>query len=225
MLPLPPCFLPRPQPDSAGRAWRWLLLLALAATLAAQDTGAERDAWQRPAEVMDALGVEAGSVVADVGCGEGYFSLHLAQRVGAAGRVYAVDVDEEALEKLRAEAKKQKLVQIDIIVGIEDDPRLLEGSLDAALIVNTYHEMRRYDAMLEAIHRALKPGGRLGIIDAATEAGKERSSYFDRHRVPAEVVRAEAEQHGFRLVAEQPGFTRPRDHREFWFLVFEKPNH
>lgn len=205
--------------------WRWLLLLALAATLAAQDTGAERDAWQRPTDVMDALAVGPGSVVADVGCGEGYFSLHLARRVGAGGRVYAVDVDEEALGKLRREAKKQTLTQIEILVSAEDDPRLPAGSLDAVLIGNAYHEMRRYDAMLEAIHRALKPGGRLGIIDAATEAGKERSSYFDRHRVPAEVVRAEAERHGFRLVAERPGFTRPRDHREFWFLVFEKPNH
>ncbi|MGH8630114.1 MAG: methyltransferase domain-containing protein [Burkholderiales bacterium] len=192
--------------------------------LLAQDTGAERDAWQRPAEVMNALAVEPGSAVADVGCGEGYFSLHLAQRVGATGRVYAVDTDEEALGKLRAEAKKQKLAQIEIIVGADDDPRLPAGRLDAVLIVNAYHEMRRYDALLEAIHRALKPGGRLGIIDAATEAGQERNSYFDRHRVPAEVVQAEAERHGFRLAAERPGFTRPRDHRDFWFLVFEKPS-
>ena len=172
---------------------------------------------------MEALAVEPGSAVADVGCGEGYFSFHLARRVGAKGHVYAVDIDEEALGKVRAEAKKQKLAQIEIIVGAEDNPHLPAGNLDAVLIVNAYHEMRRYDAMLEAIHRALKPGGRLGIIDAATEAGQERSSYFDRHRVPKEVVQQEAERHGFRFAGERPGFTRPRDHREFWFLVFDKP--
>src|SRR5713101_3095252 len=91
---------------------------------------AERDGWQRPAEVMDALGVKPGSVVADVGCGDGSFTFYLASRGG---------------------------------------PGVLDVALDAALIVDAYHEMEKFDAMLAAIYRALKPGGVLGIIDRKTE--------------------------------------------------------
>lgn len=206
-----------------GRAARWLLILALAATLAAQDTGGERDAWQRPQEVMDALGIAAGSVVADIGAGNGYFTFHLAARVGPHGKVCAVEIDAEALEKIRDRAHRDKLTQVEAVLGASDDPRLPAAALDAVLIVNAYHEMRNYDAMLAALHRALKPGGQLGIIDATTNAGEKRETYFSRHRVPAEVVRAEAERHGFRFLRKAPGFLRARDNRRFWFLVFDKP--
>lgn len=208
-----------------------LLPCLIASLLLAQETGAKRDAqtgvgrdaWQRPQEVMDALDVVAGSVTADIGAGNGYFTFHLAARVGPSGKVYAVEIDAEALEKLRGRAQREKLTQVEAVLGVSDDPRLPAGALDAVLIVNAYHEMRAYDAMLEAIYRALKPGGRLGIIDAATNPGEKRETYFSRHRVPAEVVRAEAEQRGFRFLRSPPGFVRSRDNREFWFLVFRKP--
>ena len=74
-----------------------LLCASLPALVSTQDTGAARDAWQRPEEVMEALGIQAGTVVADVGSGDGYFSFHLARRVGSGGRVYAVDIDEDEL--------------------------------------------------------------------------------------------------------------------------------
>jgi predicted methyltransferase len=83
------------------------LVASLPLCLPAQDEGAKRDEWQRPQEVMDALGIGAGSAVADVGSGNGYFTFHLAERVGPAGRVYAVDIDEGALKKLREKAEKK----------------------------------------------------------------------------------------------------------------------
>ena len=209
------------------RLLRCSLLLCFVASvpvgLPAQDDGKARDAWQRPREVMDALGISAGSVVADVGCGDGYFTFHLAERVGAAGRVYAVDIDESALKKLRQKAEKEKLTQIEAIVGAADDPRLAAESVEVVLIVNAYHEMRDYDAMLAALYRALKPGGRLAIIEGAIEGGQKRASYFDRHRIPKEVVREEAEGHGFVFSREAPGFTRTHDGKQFYFLVFGKP--
>ena len=180
--------------------------------------------WQRPQEVMDALGITVGTVVADVGSGDGYFSFHLAERVGAAGHVYAVDIDQGALKKLREKAEKEKLGQIEIIVGAADDPRLAAESVEVALIVNAYHEMRDYDAMLAALHRALKPGGRLAIIEGAIDGGQKRESYFDRHRVPKEVVREEAERHGFVFLREEKGFTRTHDSKQFYFLIFTRPN-
>ena len=209
LLPLHPAFL--------------LLCLLFSVLLSAQDTGTARDAWQRPAEVMDALGISSGSVVADIGAGNGYFTFHLAERVGRSGRVYAVEIDEAALEKVKLRARKERLSQIEGVRGSSADPRLAAESLDAALIVNAYHEMRDYDAMLAALHRALKPGGRLGIIDAAIEAGENRETYFGRHRVPAELVREDAERAGFRFLGRRPGFTRPRDDREFYFLLFDHP--
>jgi predicted methyltransferase len=172
---------------------------------------------------MDALGLAAGTVVADIGCGKGYFTFHLAARVTPAGRVYAVDIDEGDLKSIRQRAERERLTQIQTVLGRTDDPRLPEASLDAALVVNAYHEMRDYDAMLAGIYAALKPGGLLGIIDSPTEPGQPRRSYFSRHRVPAAVVREEAARAGFRFRSELPGFTRPRGNKEFYFLLFEKP--
>jgi predicted methyltransferase len=161
--------------------------------------------------------------VADIGSGDGYFTFHLAARVGPAGKVYAVDIDDGELKKIRRRAKADGLEQIETVLGARDDPRLGAESVDVALIVNAYHEMRDYDAMLAGIFRALKPGGLFGIIEAEDEPGKPRQRYHDRHRMPAEVVREDAARAGFRYVGERPGFLRPRREKKFYFLVFEKP--
>ncbi|MFQ5778061.1 MAG: methyltransferase domain-containing protein [Terriglobia bacterium] len=200
-----------------------LASLLLAPLLTAQDAGSKRDKWQRPQEVMDALGIEPGSVVADVGSGSGYFTFHLAARVGPAGKVYAVDIDDGELAKIRRRMKKDGLAQIKIILGAKDDPGLPAATLDVALIVNAYHEMRRYDAMLQALFRALKPGGRLGIIEGVAAPGEERKVYYRRHRMPEELVREEATRNGFRFLRSEPGFLRPRGKKKFYFLIFEKP--
>jgi len=199
------------------------LLASLSLFLPAQDSGPKRDAWQRPQEVMDALGLAAGSVVADIGRGKGYFTCHLAQRVTPTGRVYAVELDDGDLRSIRNRAECERLTQIHTVLGRSNDPRLPAASLDVALVVNAYHEMRDYDAMLAGIYAALKPGGLLGIIDSPTEAGQPRSSYFSRHRVPEAVVREEAARAGFRFLRAEPGFVRPRGNKEFYFLLFERP--
>src|SRR5687767_5130865 len=102
------------------------------------DRARKRDEWQRPAEVMDALGAKPGRRVADIGCGFGYFTFRLAARVGAEGKVYAVDIDEEAVDKVRRRKESEKLAQVEPILGKSDDPRL-PNDLDAVLIVDTYH--------------------------------------------------------------------------------------
>lgn len=173
--------------------------------------------------MLDALEIGPGSVVADVGSGPGYFTFHLAAHVGSAGKVYAVDIEEDDLKKLRGRAEGEGVQNIETIHSVADDPRLPAGCCDAVLVVNAYHEFRQYDAMLAGIFAALKPGGRLVIIDGTIENGRERDHYHRRHRIPAELVRQDAEQHGFRFLGEEPGFTRPRDNKQFWFLVFERP--
>src|SRR4030095_12824222 len=144
----------------------FFLLLALpflAAPLHSQDEWKIRDTWGKPQEVMDVLGIKAGSAVADVGAGEGYFTFRLAARVGPTGKVYAEDILDDRLDKIRTRATTQKLAQIETILGATDDPRLPAEQLDVVLVVNAYHEMREYDAMLRGMFRALKPGGLLGI--------------------------------------------------------------
>ncbi len=200
-----------------------LLATAILTPARPQNSGRERDAWQRPTQVMDELGIHAGSAVADVGCGEGYFTFRLAWRVGAAGRVYAEDVDAEALSDVKNRAERQDLLQVETVQGTADNPMLPPAALDVVLIVNAYHEFRQHDAMLKAFYRALKPGGRLAIIDGVAQPGRSRSEYASEHHIPEAMVRQDAIQHGFTFVRQPSGFIRPDDGKKFYFLIFAKP--
>jgi predicted methyltransferase len=206
---------------AAGQPWP----VSGAARRLPQDEGAARDAWQRPEQVMDALGIVAGSAVADVGCGEGYFVLHLARRVGANGTVQAEDLEESSLEKVRQRAEKEKLANVRAVRGRADDPQLPEYALDAVLVVNAYHEFIEYDAMMKGILKALKPGGRLGIIDAAGDERRTRAEHQSKHTITEKLVMEDAARNGFRFRSKEKGFHRPgggsRDN--FFFLIFERP--
>jgi predicted methyltransferase len=186
------------------------------------DRARKRDEWQRPAEVIDALGVKSGYRVADIGSGYGYFTFRLAARVGAEGKVYAVDIDEEAVDKVRKRKVREKLEQVEPILGGSGDPRL-PNDLDAVLIVDTYHEFREYDRMTQAVFRALKPGGRLVIIDGEGPPGRPRAEYHRLHTIPAELVREEVARHGFVFKESRPGFYDAEYGKKFYFLIFERP--
>ncbi len=182
-----------------------------------------RDQWQRPNGLMDRLGLRSGGVVADVGAGEGYFSRHLAARVGAQGKVYAVDLDEKALASLQESAKAQGLSQVETVRGTADDPRLPASAIDAALVVDSYHEFTAPDAMLERLHAALKPGGRLGLVEASDTLGRPRKEYGERHRIPAELLVEEAARHGFRLKTFEPEIVQRPGGGDQYLIVFQKP--
>ena len=172
---------------------------------------------------MDVLGIKAGTVVSDVGAGEGYFAFHLAARVGPTGKVYAEDIRDDRLETIRSRAEDEKLAQIEIIHGATDDPRLPAESSDVVLISNAYHEFRDYDKMLQGIFRALKPGGLLAIIDAPAKPGNRRDTYYERHRIPEKFVREDTARNGFTFVRQLPTFTPPDSDRTYFFLIFQKP--
>jgi predicted methyltransferase len=209
---------------------RILLVGALAGvSLRAQLSGqheaiGNRDDWQRPAVVMDALRIGPGSRVADIGAGTGYFAFHLARRVGTAGRVYAVDVQRAALEDINRRASALALTQITTILDTDNDPHLPPDSLDVVLVVNTYHELRAYDAMMQGFWRGLKAGGLLAIIDCEAAPGELPESYVRHHRVPSASVRNEAARNGFRFLRSELGFVDPATPFSYWFfLVFERP--
>lgn len=214
----------RARPESARVG---VLLIAASLVSAgcsrAQNSGPDRDRWQRPDEVMDALGVHPGSVVADVGCGKGYFTLKLAERVGPAGKVYAEDVREDRLADVRGAASKLGLKQVETVRGRPDDPQLPASTLDVVLTVDSYHEWVNDDAMLDHLYAALKPGGVLGLIDGNTSPGKSRDDYHHLHRMPESMERGDLIRHGFKFLRAQPGFTRPSDGKQYYFLIFQKP--
>lgn len=172
---------------------------------------------------MDALGVHSGSVAADVGCGKGYFTVKLAERVGPEGKVYAEDIREDRLADVRGRAAKLGLKQVETIHGRPDDPQLPASALDIVLTMDSYHEWVDYDAMLDDLYAALKPGGVFGLIDGSTSPGKSRDDYHHLHRMPESMERSDLLRHGFKFLRAQPGFTRPSDGKEYYFLIFEKP--
>jgi predicted methyltransferase len=186
------------------------------------DRARKRDEWQRPGEVMDALRVKPGHRVADIGCGFGYFTFRLAARVGAEGKVYAVDIDKEAIDRVRRRKESEKIEQVEPILGESADPRL-PNDLDAVLIVDSYHEFREYNQIAQAVFRSLKPGGRLVIIDGEGPAGRPRTEYHRLHTIPAELVREEVTRNGFVFKESRPGFYDAEYGKKFYFLIFERP--
>jgi SAM-dependent methyltransferase len=131
--------------------------------------GPDRDAWQKPDEVMDALGIADGAAVADLGAGGGWFTIRLARRVGPNGVVYAEDVQPEMIESITRRVEREGLPNVKPILGAPTNPRLPEAALDAVLIVGVYHEMEDPVALLKNVAAALKPRGRIGIIDFTRE--------------------------------------------------------
>ncbi|MBI4474604.1 MAG: class I SAM-dependent methyltransferase [Acidobacteria bacterium] len=182
-----------------------------------------RDTWQRPAYVMDELGLAAGSVVADVGAGDGYFTFHLADRVGNQGMVYAVDIKSDVLETIENKKKARGFTQITTVLGAADDPRLPVGSLDAILIVNAYHEFLAFNSMLQAMYKALKSGGRLGIIETDAQEGLPREQYQKDHRLPESIVREDLQRNGFAFRNKGESFRMPNERtHEWYFVIFKK---
>ena len=125
----------------------------------------ERREEEKTDRVLAALELKPGMAVADVGAGSGYYSSRMAERVGPSGTVYAVDVQPEMIEILRLQMKQRRVTNVKPILGTATDPRLPQGALDLALMVDVYHELEYPYEMLGAIVRALKPSGRVVFVE------------------------------------------------------------
>jgi ubiquinone/menaquinone biosynthesis C-methylase UbiE len=168
----------------------------------------EREKEENPEGALDALQIRPGMVVADVGAGTGYMSLRLAKRVGPAGRVYANDLQPEMLRRLRANAEKAGLTNVETVQGEEADPKLPAGRMDLVLLVDVYHEFSKPREMISRIYDSLKPDGRLVLL----EYRKEDPSVpiREEHKMSVAEVKAELEPQGF--VMSQVIETLPRQH-------------
>jgi len=130
----------------------------------------EREKEERCAELLQCLHLKAGQVVADIGCGNGFYTFKLAELVGEKGRVDAVDIQPEMLEMLKAEGKKRgAFANVRPVLGTVVDPKLAPASIDLAFLVDVYHEFDHPVEMLAALKKALKPGGRIVLVEFRLE--------------------------------------------------------
>jgi predicted methyltransferase len=169
----------------------------------------KRDEKLQPDRIMDILGIKQGSSVADIGAGSGWFTVRAARRAGNDGIVYAVDINRDYLDYIENRSKRESLANIRVILGKEDDPLLPAKSVDAVLLLKTYHEVAQPISLLRQVREAMRAGALLGIID--------RNGKGDDHGLNKEVVIKEAGRAGFALV-NQYDFVKP-DNVDY-FLVF-----
>ncbi len=169
----------------------------------------KRDQNLQPDRIMDILEIKEGSTVADIGAGSGWFTVRAARRVGNAGAVYAVDINSAYLKYIDERAKREDLPNIRTILGKEDDPLLPAKSVDAVLLLKTYHEVAQPIRLLKRTRAAMRAGALLGIID--------RNGKSDDHGIDKDVAIKEAQRAGFVLV-NQYDFVKP-DNVDY-FLVF-----
>jgi predicted methyltransferase len=164
--------------------------------------------------VMDMLGIEPGKNVADIGAGSGWFTVRAARRVTGAGTVYAVDINPEAIHYIDERAKKEQLKNVKTILSKPDHPQVPAGSVDAVLLLKTYHELAHPVVVLRNLRSSLKPGAKIGIID--------RNGNGENHGVSKDVVIGEAAQAGYELRDSQD-FVKA-DGVDYFLILTAKPD-
>ena len=177
-----------------------LIAVALAMPLGAQHArlfppkdlglleGPDRDAYQRPDQIMDALQIGENSVVADLGAGGGWFTVRLARRVGPKGWVYAEDIQPEMIQAIERRVQREGLSNVKTVLGTPTDPRIPAATLDAVLIVDAYHEMEQPVTLLRNLAKSLKPTGTIGIVNYKKDGGGPGPA-MDERVDPEQVIR------------------------------------
>jgi FkbM family methyltransferase len=174
----------------------------------------ERAVEEQPDKALDALNLRRGMTVADIGAGTGYMTLRIARRVAPSGRVYAVDIQPEMIRRLEANVARAGLTDVQPVLGDRKNPKLPDNAVDLALMVDVYHELAEPQAMLRALRVALKPGGRLVLVEYRKE--DPTIPIRPEHEMTVAESKLEVEAEGYRLsrVIE----TLPRQH----ILIFTK---
>jgi ubiquinone/menaquinone biosynthesis C-methylase UbiE len=208
-----------------------LFLITLSGVLIAQDpwkdvykesAWIDRDAWQKPNDIIKQLQLKAGSSVADIGCHEGYMTFKLSKVVGNNGKVFAVDVTQSKLDKLQEHAKTRNARNILTIKSDYDDPKLAINSLDAVIILDAYHEMDDHDKILQHIKAALKVGGRLVLCEPISDARQDatRDEQVGKHELGMSFALEDLKKAGFTIIQqENPFVDRKEKGDKMWIVV------
>jgi ubiquinone/menaquinone biosynthesis C-methylase UbiE len=174
----------------------------------------ERAEEEQPDKAIALLGLPKGATVADIGAGNGYMTWRLAERVGPAGKVFAVDIQSEMLEMLRRNMQQRKLKNVETVLSAFDDPKLPANAIDLVILVDVYHEFSEPQRMLRRIRESLKPDGRLVLLEYR---GEDPSVPIrPEHKMTVAQVKTELEPEGYRVdrILED----LPRQH----ILIFQK---
>lgn len=174
----------------------------------------DRDLWQLPEQIMDVLGIAERTVVADVGAGSGWFTVRLARRVGPNGVVYTQDVQPEMLAAISRRVQREGLTNVRPIQGVGSDPRLPRNTLDAIVLAGVYNEIGDKITMLRNLAAALKPQGRIGVIEAKLQGGGPGPPMEER--VDPRIVVRDAEAAHLQLLSQETFLPYQ------YFLVFAK---
>lgn len=156
------------------------------------------DPANKPDQILDALNVQSGQTVADIGAGGGYFTLRLADIVGSNGHVFAVDTNPGFLEFIKATAQERGVDNVEVILVTEETPPLPRESLDLIFMRNLTHHLSNRVAYFAHLRRTLKPEGRIAVIEYTRSSGSRFHQMFG-HFVPKEVIVAEMREAGYRL--------------------------
>jgi ubiquinone/menaquinone biosynthesis C-methylase UbiE len=179
----------------------------------------DRDHRQKPKELVEAMGLTAGMTVADVGTGVGYMLPHLSAAVGSSGRVLAQDIQQDFLDSARKANKD--LSNVTYILGTAADPKLPENAVDVILALDAYHHFDYPEKMLASLHKALKPGGRLVVVDfykregAMGGPGSRRA--LEHVRLDEADAIKEIEANGFRILSRREQIPNSQ-----YMAIFEK---
>ena len=157
----------------------------------------ERESEEQPSKAIAALDIKPGQVVADVGAGSGYYTVRLAEGVGPTGRVFATDIQPEMLSLLKKRLSRERLDNVELVLATDVDPRLPEGQLDLILMVDVYHELARPQEVLRKLRAALKPDGRLVLIEFRKESAWV--PIREEHKMSVKEARMELEAEGYRF--------------------------
>jgi predicted methyltransferase len=179
--------------------------------------GESREIFEKRDAIVQACALKLGMRVADVGAGTGLFTRMFAREVGPRGQVMAVDIAPAFLEHIDKTSRDLKLNNVKTILGSDASPRLPAGSADLVFVCDTYHHFEYPKTMLKDIHAALKPGGRLVVIDFIRTPGTSRQWVIDHVRAGQDVFEREITESGFKKMCESKGILK-----ENYLTVFEK---
>ncbi len=182
-------------------------------------TEAERDHWQRPSEVIQALDLKDGDSVVDLGCGSGYFSLKLSDPIGRNGRVIAEGIRRLSLTFLWMRAVRKGRHNLSMHLGDLDDSRLRPSSVNAVLISNTYHEFTAAQSILDHVRQSLVPSGRLVIIDRSPKGVQVQASAQQEHEISSGQVVADLRQANFVIGNRTDRFIESDPENESWWMI------
>ena len=175
----------------------------------------EREAEEAPTRAVAALKLRPGQAVADIGAGSGYYTMLLGAAVGPGGRVYATDIQPEMLALIKKKIESRRVANVELVLGTPTESRLPDASVDLALMVDVYHELAQPQAFLRSLKRAIRPDGRLVLIEFRKESPEV--PIREEHKMSVREARLELEAEGYRF--EQVIDILPWQH----ILVFKPP--